>query len=258
MLRSLKDLERYSVRATDGNIGTVSNFLVDDERWAVRYLVVDTEPGRQVLISPISFREVDWGTHHFDVALTMDKVKKSPDVDVSKPVSRQHELAYSRYYAYPYYWGSMGAWGMGAYPGTLAASAWRVPPPDLAERSPGDVHLRSVNEIRGYHIQGTDEKVGHVDDFIVDDETWEIRYLVVDTRNWWPGKKVLLAPGWASRVSWLERMIHVDVSRQFIKSCPEWDTTPAGINRQYERGLYDYYTRPFYWSDLPRPTLPVN
>jgi hypothetical protein len=97
-----------------------------------------------------------------------------------------------------------------------------------------------------------------VDDFIVDDETWEIRYLVIDTRNWWIGKKVLLAPGWASRVSWLERMIYVNVSRQFIKSSPEWDTTPAGINRQYERRLHDYYARPFYWNDPPRSPLAAS
>jgi sporulation protein YlmC with PRC-barrel domain len=259
MLRSLKDLEGYSVRATDGDVGSVSNFLVDDERWAVRYLVVEAEPGRQVLISPISFQRVDWGTHHFHVALTMDKVKKSPDIDASEPVSRQHELDFSDYYGYPYYWGALGAWGMGAYPGTLAGSAWRARPPDPSKRAPGDVHLRSVREVCGYHIQGTDDKIGHVDDFIVDDETWEIRYLVIDTSNWWLGKKVLLAPAWADRVSWLERLIYVHVSRQFIKSSPEWDATPAGLNRQYEKRLYDYYARPFYWESLPRrPTAATH
>src|ERR1039458_3522420 len=118
MLRSLKDLERYTVSATDGDIGTVVNFLLDDERWIVRYLVVETGGffgGRQVLISPISFREVDWSTHRFHLALTIDKVKNSPSVDTDKPVSRQNERDYFGYYGYPYYWGDSGLWGMGAY-----------------------------------------------------------------------------------------------------------------------------------------------
>jgi hypothetical protein len=65
MLRSLKEFERYQVSATDGDIGTVANFLLDDERWVVRYLVAKTGgffDDREVLITPISFRQVDAST----------------------------------------------------------------------------------------------------------------------------------------------------------------------------------------------------
>lgn len=103
MLRSLKDLDRYSVCANDGEIGSVVNFLLDDERWTVRYLVVQAGGplflnGRMVLISPISFRQAGWSTLRFQLALTMDQVKNSPPIDVDKPVSRQHERDYHRYY----------------------------------------------------------------------------------------------------------------------------------------------------------------
>lgn len=107
--------------------------------------------------------------------------------------------------------------------------------------------MRSAGELRGYHIQGSDEEIGHVEDFIVDDESWEIRYLVIDTSNWWGGKKVLVAPRWAGHTSWSKSKVHVDLSRQTIKKSPEWKAGEA-INREYEARLYDYYGRPAYWE----------
>jgi len=256
MLRSLKDLETYTVNATDGDIGSVVNFLLDDEHWTVRNLVVDTGglfDGRRVLISPISFRKVDWASQRFHLALTMNKVENSPSVDVDKPVSRQHEQDYYGYYRYPYYWDYSGLWGDGAYPGMLATSRWNDDPVERPDNS-GDVHLRSAKEVRGYHIQGSDEAIGHVDDFIVDDETWEVRYLVIDTSNWWFGKKVLVAPQWTNRISWAERNVYVDMSRKAIKNSPEWTATEA-VNREYEARLYDYYGRPVYWESGDRSVL---
>ena len=251
MLRSLKDLEHYTVRATDGDIGTVVNFLMEDDRWVVRYLVADTGGffhGRSVLISPISFGKVDWTEHRFHVSLTRDKVKNSPEVNVDEPVSRQHERDYYGYYGYPYYWGYPGVWGMGYYPASLANIDRRsgLDSPDGAPA--GDAHLRSARELRGYHIRGTDDAIGHVEDFIVDDETWQIRYLVIDTSNWWFGKKVLVAPQWTKSISWDQRVMRIDLSREVIKKSPVWNPT-AGVNRKYEVDLYDYYGRPVYWDD---------
>ena len=257
MLRSLKDLERYTVGATDGDIGSVVNFLLDDEHWTIRYLVAEPGgffDGRRVLISPMFFRQVDWANRHFHLALTMDRVKNCPSVDVDKPVSRQHERDYYHYYGYPYYWGYSGRWGMGAFPGFLTAGGWNETADGHLAKS-GDVHLRSASEVRGYHIQGSDAPIGHVEDFIVDDETWEIRYLVIDTSNWWFGKKVLVAPHWAKSVSWEENNVYVDLSRQAIKNSPEWNPT-AAINREYEARLYDYYGRPVYWETGDRPEGP--
>ena len=250
MLRSLKDLELYTATATDGDIGSVVNFLLDDERWIVRYLVVHTNgifEGHEVLISPISFRYVDWSTRQFHLALTMDKVQKSPSFEVNMPASREHERGYFRYYGYSPYWGQSGLWGTGAYPGNLATDL-RDEASVVQSAASSDVHLRSARDIRGYHIHGTDDAIGHVDDFIVDDESWEIRYLVVDTNNWWFGKKVLVAPHWATRISWDEGNVHVDLSRRAIKNCPKWDPA-APVNREYEVRLYDYYGRPVYWED---------
>ncbi len=253
MLRSLKDLENYTLYASDGEVGTVVNFLLDDEYWTIRYLIAEANGfsgARDVLISPISFREADWATRCFRLGLTREMVRNSPGIDTDQPVSRQHELEYFRYYGYPYYWGGSGIWGLGTYPALLSTGRWsddRLAGDELPEVRAADRHLRSAREVRGYHVQGLDDSIGHIDDFIVDDETWEVRYLVIDTSNWWFGKKVLVEPRWATRVSWEEGKIHFDLSRQAIKDSPAWNAAEA-VNRQYEVQLYDYYGRPVYWQ----------
>jgi hypothetical protein len=258
MLRSLKDLERYTVRATDGDIGRVKNFLVDDEHWAIRYLVVDTVEfldGRQVLISPISFRQAEWSTQRFHLALTMADIENCPSTDMDKPVSRQHEQDFNQYYGYPPYWGYSGVWGMGDTPALLATKRAEVAAARaavLTEERSFDAHLRSTGEVRGYHIQGTDEMIGHVEDFIVDDETWEVRYLVIDTSNWWFGKRVLISPQWTSHISWEQKVVYVGMSRESIKTSPELDPGLV-INREYETRLYAYFGRPTYWAREDRP-----
>jgi len=249
MLRSLKDLENFTVNASDGDIGKVGDFYFDDDWWAVRYMVVETggfwHERNQVLVSPIAFGPADWATRLFHLNLTREKVQHSPDVSLDKPVSRQFEQDYFRFYGWPTYWGGDGLWGNWAYPGQLAMAPSSALREDLNQ---GDPHLRSLREVVGYHLQGMDGEIGHVKDFVVDDRTWAVRYLVVDTSNWWVGKKVLLAPQWVERISWADNEVYVSLPREDIKNSPEW-VPEQPINRAYEVRLYDYYGRPVYWSD---------
>jgi len=175
-------------------------------------------------------------------------VKNAPSVDTDKPVSRQHENEQLTHYGYPFYWGLPGSWGVGGYPELMTKGR------PAATSASGDTHLRSVREVRGYGVHGTDGTVGHIDDFIVDDETWQIHYLVVDTSNWWHGKRVLLAPPWVSPVHWEARELHVGVSRQNIEDSPAWNAT-APISREYEQRLYDHYGRPVHWKNGERVAL---
>ncbi len=255
MLRSLKELEHYTVMASDGELGKVANFLFDDERWAIRYLVVEPglfHEGRSVLVSPIFFGKAEWETRTFRLGMTKERLRSSPSIDTDKPVSRQHERDYFRYYGYPYYWGYGGVWGMGNYPGSIGS--WDESPtdPESTGESAGDIHLRSAREVGGYDVEGTDGSLGGIADFVVDDSTWEIRYLVVDTSHWWFSKKVLVAPHWADRVSWADSTVHLDLSREVVKKGPAWNGDQP-INREYEAHLYDYYGRPVYWANGDRP-----
>ena len=262
MLRSLKALERFIVLATDGDIGMVDDLLLDDQRWIIRYLVVQTDspfftPGRRVLVSPIALREVDATHLRFHVALTREQVRNSPQIDMDRPVSRQHEVDYSLYYGYPHDWGYQGMWGMDPSPGLLAPAAAPPAPLPLVS-SPADIHLRSVAEMRGYHIEGSDGGIGHVRDFIADEDTWAVRYLVVETSNWGLGRKVLLSPQWVTRVSWEQSEVNVDLRRQTIKESPIWNNDPV-LERVYEARLHDYYRRPVYWGGLDQaPRVPAQ
>jgi hypothetical protein len=251
MLTNAAHLKGLTIRATDGELGTVDEFYFDDETWAIRYLTVETGGwlgGRQVLISPFSVVHADWQAKRLDVALTKRQVENSPDIDTHLPVSRQHEAAYLGYYGYPYYWGGPYLWGPAFYPAGLAIST-TVANQAMAERmgreSP-DSHLRSSQAVTGYDIDALDGEIGHVDGFVMDDEAWAIRYLEVATRNWWPGKKVLVSPAWVERVSWTESKVCVGLTREVIQTGPEYaDSTQ--ITREYENRLYFHYGRPPYW-----------
>ena len=251
MLRNTTQLEGFTIRATDGELGTVDQLYFDDETWAIRYLTVETTwlGGRRVLISPISVVHTDWRDKRVDVALTKKQVENSPNIDTDKPVSRQHEIAYSGYYGYPYYWAGPCMWGPAAYPGGVM-TAPNDAITDSIRRESKDSHLRSTKAVTGYHIEASDGEFGHVAGFIVDDEDWAIRYMEVATKNWWPGKKVLVSPAWIERVSWADSKIYAGLSREAIKNAPEY-LLSRPLTREYENRLHDHYGRPPYWLQEP-------
>ncbi len=258
MLRSAKDIQRHPMYAVDGDVGDVEAFFFDDESWRVRYLVVKAGGllvNRPVLISPDFVAEVDRDAGILYTDLTREQVKNSPGIEADRPVADQQEVAYYGYYGIDPYWGS--GWEAaappvvptypGAYPGGM-----HDPATGLAEEGEvtfeerGDPHLRSTKEVAGYRIGATDGEVGHVEDFVVDDEGWTIRYVVVDTRNWLPGRKVLISPRWISEVSWRQKEVYADLTRDEIKSAPEWDPD-APLDQEYETRLHEHYGRPPYW-----------
>jgi hypothetical protein len=198
-------------------------------------------PGRWVLIVPSALGEPNWETGELPVELTKEQVKNSPGIEEDQPVSRQREMALHEYYRWNPYWT-----GPGAAPITAPARM-----PESVKEAPGDPHLRSVAEVTGYHIAATDGEIGHAEDFIVEDETWWFRYIVVDTRNWLPGRKVLVSPQWIRKIEWSERMVHVDLTQEQVEASPPYDPT-AAVNRRYEEQLFDFYGRPKYWSESDR------
>jgi hypothetical protein len=252
MLKTITNLKGFAIQATDGDIGTAAEIYFDEQTWTVRYLTVGTSSwlgGRQVLISPFSITHVNWETRTVEVALTKQEVKSSPDIDTHQPVSRQHESAYLGAFGYPNYWAGPFMWGPAQYPMGFPVQAIDSPEhiSNRAKRESKDSHLRSTGGVSGYDIQAVDGEIGHVVSFVLDDETWAIRYIEVATRNWWPGKKVLLSPAWIQRVSWLSSKVYVAVSREAIQTAPEYvESSP--ITREYENLLYFHYGRPPYWQ----------
>ena len=269
MLRGMNDLEDYTIGATDGDIGQVEDFYFDDHAWVIRYFVVDTGSwlaSRKVLISPIAIHDPNWALRRLPVSITQEQVRNSPDIDTDKPVSRQHELQYYGYYGYPYYWGGAGIWGGGMYPylmypGYADFGSGRIErekpnaeyvKAEQARHRDDDPNLRSCKAVIGYHIHATDGDIGHVEGLLIDEETWAIRYIVVNTSNWWVGHKVLIAPQWIKDMSWSDQSVSVDLARVSIKGAPPYDST-AELNRELESGLYAHYGRLGYWAAKPIP-----
>lgn len=255
-MKNLSDVESYKVVASDGDVGSVVGFLLDDERWTVRYLVVETGGfvgGRRLLVSPIGFRKRPNPHGRFHLGMTIDKVQKSPSIDLTQPISRKQEREFNDYNRYPPYWGLKGLWGAGAHPSALVMRQG-------SSETLGDTNaamecrLRSDKDLRGLEVQGRDGEIGRISDFIIDAETWEVRYWVVATGSWWPEHRVLIAPQWATLTSATEQSLHVDISRESFMTGPAWNPA-VPIGREYETRLYGHYARPVYWDTENDPVL---
>jgi uncharacterized protein YrrD len=256
VLLKAQTLKGYTVQASDQETGTVSDLYFSDDQWKVRYVVVDTGPwlfGRRVLISPLAFDSQSGRVLRTE--LTSEQVKDSPDINLDKPVSRQHETALHDYYGWPYYWvavtNPMGVWtGGGVSSQPIPANAKDVyasnADADADEEPDHDPTLRSVNEVTGYHIEASDGEIGHVEDFIVDDVDWVIRYLLVDTRNWLPGRRVLISPDWIDSVSWDTSKVYLDITQEQVEKSPEYDPVQPP-SRAYEEKLFSHYGMRRYW-----------
>ncbi len=268
MLSNSQDLLDISVEATDGAIGLVKDLYFDDEAWVIRYFVVATGAwlsGRRVLIAPAAVTLPVWESKRLPVALTQQQIKNSPDIDTDKPVSRQHESEYLRYYGYAFYWGGGTLWGGGAaHPGSLvsglenegAAAAHlrsdeenrRADAQADAEHRPrADHHLRSMETVKAYHIHACDGEIGHVKAFLIDEIGWVIRYMVVDTTAWGRVHDVLISPEWIEEVRWDDNRVLLGLNRDTVKRAPPYH---AGVllTRELEHDLHAHYGFGGYWA----------
>ncbi len=249
MLHSAKKLDGMKIIAKDGDAGRIEDVYFDDEKWVVRHLQVDTGgwlTGRKVLVSPFAVTGIDWEHERIHINLTRQQIQDGPGMDSHKPISRQHEEDMYRHFGYPYYWTGPYLWGYTVLPALVAEQpledAQRQNIREEMANQGNDIHLRSCDEVSGYNIHATDDTIGHVDDFLFDEEDWSIRLMVVDTRNWWPGKHVMIPPQRVSYVSWEEKEVFVNVTRADIESSPEYDEdAPPG---EMQHDLYRDSTQP--------------
>jgi hypothetical protein len=253
VLRNTTAIKGYAIAASDGHLGTVSDFLFDDVTWVVRWLVVDTGTwlsGRKVLLPALALGHINPSRNEFAVRLTKQEVRDSPNIGTKRPVSRQMEASVYDYYGWSPYWTSgfyMGGYryGLGYEPGTT----WPIPVREstlreeniaTSRRSDDDPHLRSIGEVVGYHIHADYGEIGHVEDFLMEEADWSIHYLVVDTKNWWPGKRVLVSPRSVTGIGWTDNLVNINVGRQRVKDSPAYDeNTP--LDRTYEQKYHEYY-----------------
>jgi hypothetical protein len=238
MLQVISALKGFAIVATDGPIGSVSDFLFDDVTWKVRWLVVDCGTwlkGRKVLIPPSAISYAGLERKQFEVKLTRELVERSPPLAEHEPVSQRTErLFYDHYGADPYGNGPYGDGVLGAMSSPMLTPPYvgfQIRPEPHHEVSEsqyeGDPHLRSVNEVIGYKIHATDGDIGHLESFMFDNEAWALRYFVVDASNWWFGRRVLISTLAVTSIDWPGRHVSVDASREQVRTSPLWDPLVA-------------------------------
>jgi hypothetical protein len=253
MLIKAKTLKGYKLDSKNGEIGKVKEFYFDDMHWIIRYLVADTGnwlTGNMVLLSPYVLDSVNKEEENIGVNLTKKQIENSPSLESHKPVSKQFEEDLHGYYGWPTYWSGSDMWG--DYPYVIHDSTeWKA---SSQNKKAWDPNLRSTNFVTGQKIQATDGELGHVADFIIDDETWAIRYLVIDTASWWAGKKVLVSPQWIELVSKEDLKVIVNLSRENIMQSPEYSEDEL-LTRNYETQLHLHYNRNVYWNQVTEERL---
>jgi len=249
MLIKTRTLKGYKLLTLDEEIGRVKEFYFDDLHWKVRYLLADTGkwlPGRKVLISPESLIDVRNNTRDIAVKLTKKQIEESPSLDTDKTVSRQFEEAFYEHYSWPIYWEV--PYSAESQPYMLSDGIdFDLKVTNVGEK-PLDPHLRSTHNVSGYAVHAKDGEIGRVDDFIIDDLEWAIRYLVVDLHDKKLGEKVLISPKWIDRISWDDSQVFVNLLIEDVKSSPKYVDDDT-LTRDYENGLHRHYNCSGYWED---------
>jgi hypothetical protein len=221
----------------------------------VRYMVVQASPrlqGRRLLLPSTVIEPPDWIEKVLPVSLTVAEVEASPEVDLREPLTRHRLTELHEYYGWPPSWTesrlrSTVPVGPSELQAAKAAQVGLEGKEPTTEPVVGGPHLRSTEEVVGYHVHGEDGAIGKLVDLLVDEEEWRIRYLLVDTGEWLSGRQVTLAPDWIESVSWLQSEISVASTRQEVSEAPEYDPSEQ-LEREYEADLYQHYGRPAYWA----------
>ncbi|PKL92093.1 MAG: photosystem reaction center subunit H [Candidatus Goldiibacteriota bacterium HGW-Goldbacteria-1] len=241
MLNSVKNLKGYKLKCTDGEIGEVDEFYFDDRFWVVRYLVASTGQDslkKQVLISPCALKEVTREDKNIYIQLTKKQVEDAPSVDADKPVTRQFEEDYYHFFGWPVYWNGS----------SILDNAEKNTESQPDTNKVWNPNLRGTKYVTGYNVHAEEGQMGKVEDFIIDDEVWAIRYLVISLGKWFADKKVLVSPHWIESVSFEELKVHLNLKMNDVKESPEY--TPETMpDRNYEERLHLHYKRQGYWRD---------
>jgi len=258
MLRKLNALKGFDVVGKDEELGKVSDFYFDQDKFILRYLVLDTGNWLKhelTLISTEAFGKIDFKNRRILVNLNSGELENGPSLDKNKPVSRLMEEKVVKHYEWPLYWSSSNISASPTSPPTAPNRELLFNYEELTDEQKQEreaeveSNLRSFNEVKGYHIHAVDKEFGHLEDLFVDEEGWLIRYLLIDTRNILPGKDVLIAPEWITRISWDSKEIYVNKSKKEIKEAPEYreERSDYLVDKNYEEKLHDHYGEDIYW-----------
>ncbi len=240
MLRTARTLKNYKLECIDGELGKAKEFHFDTQCWIVRYLIAETGSwlaGRKILISPHAMDSIRREDQHIFIDLNKNQIKDAPLLYNNHPISREFEEENCRYYDWPIYWHSQSFGEQQPRLRNRNYDQWNECKHDNIVC---DIRLRSTLEINDFHIQTLDNDIGHIEDFIIDDAAWVIRYLIVSIRSGWPEYRVLIPPQWINRISDTEGKVFVSFNRESFDQMQEY-TEESLLNLNYETELCSNY-----------------
>lgn len=228
MLVNANDVLGYRIGVDGAPAAVLRDLLIGQDSATVRYLVTDSEAWlatSSVLLAPGVVVGIDRDQQMLQTGLDRALLDRAPGLPRGTPPGREHERRLHDHFGWTPYWDSAG---------------------DDPAGGDRDEQLLSARHLIGFYAQAVDGAVGHVEDLIVDLQAWQVRYLEIDTRNWVPGRRVLVAPGWLHAIDRPNRTVALDLSRELVRSSPPYDRK-APLDRSLEENLYRHYGRTGYW-----------
>lgn len=254
MLHYASNIENYNLQATDGELGKVKNWYLDDLNWIIRYAAVDTRkwlPGRKVLISPSAIQTIDADNEEVRVRHDKDTVRDSPPLDETESINNDHEISLNEYYGWAPYWHGTDLWGQTSQPmlEEFRGGQTELTTDKIEEISrEREYTLRETDDIKNnFTVFARKEQLGVVDDLLIDEENWKVRYLVIRVENEGEETHHLLSPDWISAADWQNSTLTFDISAEDIRKGPDYRNKPE-ISRQEEKEMYEHYYRAPYWE----------
>jgi hypothetical protein len=219
MLLNVHTLCQYTILAKGGDIGNIDDFLFDEDTWKIRYLITDTSNGpsrRKVLLPAIALDQTNQVSRKIPIHLTKEQVNNCPSIDTNALMSRQIQSRLNEVYPVFMYW------AMSGYVSTSLPLA-----PVSNQQSQSEEHniaFRSVEDIGHCFIQAVDGDLGAIEEIVVDDESWSIRYIVANPTKWLLGRKFWVLPTWIETIDWEAQQVFLKISKEQLKNSPDYSS----------------------------------
>jgi sporulation protein YlmC with PRC-barrel domain len=242
MLIKTEDLKGFNTESIDDIQGEIYDFYFDDLFWNIQYLLIKTGgllKEKSILMSHVVLGVPDIERQALSVKVSFQTNNKKEKPEELQTISESKEKKASEILNWP-----LSRLNLVSLDEKDLKNLINNMVTDGKQHYENEnLHLRSRNEVLGYHIQAKNGEIGHVDDLIIETESWKIRYLIVDTRNWLPGgKDVLISPAWIEKIKWNKNRVYIDLKKGVIENSPPYDPE-APIDDQFELKLFKYYGR---------------
>lgn len=245
MRRSLKELLGYSIKATDGHHGDINDFLFDGNNWIINYIHADLGTifkDKKVIIPRMFWKNPSWINQNFEVSLSIKDIENGPLIDEYLPVSKQYEKELLKHF-------DLQSHIMRFQSQSVLQTAGNIHLENAFTKSVSEDYenkgsLRSFREVCNYSIRTKDGFKGKLNDLIIDDSNWEVKYIIIDLNGSIPwSRKVLINVNWIERISYPKKSIKINLNSDSLLNSKDFNPNEL-VNTKKVTKRFDYLGRP--------------